>query len=623
MSDKTYYNQSSIADLKTKGVKVLDGIIDILKLHTGPYAASALISSKYRQNNDVEEFTKDGIRILTSLYSSECPVERSLSRMCRFVGHAVDQRCGDGTTTSMLFLALSMRHILNGLDENIIGTKNIARSIQLAETLKSIWQEFEKTKITIDDLEELIGTMDLAGEYSREDIKYAVAWNMAMVSSKGNRDLSEKIATVVSSLPEKGGRVFKVRPETTEISDPFILKQVPYDFILEGRCESHYDLNHQSGTQMLSEDCVLYMAEQVIADSSLEELFLTELIVGDDPATMQDLGGMTPWKKLNEGLTRDLVILAPSFQSSRLNQVIDTYNQQTKGGRIIRIQFHARPRLLYSVVSAIKAVAGAGKFERNFTQSASDLLIGLDGGVSVFQHGGTVELSGLYHRDGGSNHPFLNSPDHPFYNAVVDEMLDTIQKCQNDPVNPPLDPEDLAHLTDLYRHTTTQKLYEITLGGTRHEQASNLTVFQDAITAATSAVFDGFVLSGYDHMLGIINGRVEKSDPTHVIHDLQTTLVEILMAATRAPLPLTTDSFSKFVYRISRLKDDEAVIQKGDLANPDVMKGFLDCDGEHVLIQAFIGYDEQFRRFKDILPKLANTGQIIDMRNRDAKPDNQ
>jgi len=49
------------------------------------------------------------------------------------------------------------------------------------------------------------------------------------------------------------------------------------------------------------------------------------------------------------------------------------------------------------------------------------------------------------------------------------------------------------------------------------------------------------------------------------------------------------------------------------------MEEFLNCSNDiPILLQAWSGYHEQFKRFRDILPKLANTTDIADMRIKDA-----
>src|ERR1017187_6059718 len=62
--------------LKTNMTDAFNEIDTILKHHAGPYASNAVIGSRWRQQNDVDEFTKDGIKILMHLIVSEDPIAR-------------------------------------------------------------------------------------------------------------------------------------------------------------------------------------------------------------------------------------------------------------------------------------------------------------------------------------------------------------------------------------------------------------------------------------------------------------------------------------------------------------------------------------------------------------------
>ena len=627
--DNVFDNIIFNIDLKERLSQAFNNLDDILTDHSGPFASNCVIGSKWRQVNDADEFTKDGIKILRHLLVSEEPTARFAARMARFIGIAVDSRCHDGTTTSMLAFCRLAQLALREMDTGNIGGARYKWSKDIEHAFEICFNELEGLLITEDDLFDRCQQHGI--ETTIQDVRASLAYHMAMISSKGDHDLSSKIATVIRSCPKKIFGMFSHHALTVETNERFILKKQNHDLSIGCNLGNVQDYNYKNGTQFLANHAVVFASSNDIALNSMESEFL-KAFISEDPrhrANLADFGVTQGWEAFHEN-RRHLIIIAPMIADDRLITEINLFNMKNPTFKISWFMSHTAGRMRPSLDMTLHYMAGKNVFGDVMVSNAMDSLIGLDGPELKVQFiGHTMTFDGLYAKDGHVFHPLYRDPEaFPPYTRFARETEELIEFAKENITNPALDQDEVTYLTSLYRALTCQEIYDIEVGGSLHDQYANGTVYEDAIGAALSAVNEGVVLGGYGRFAQIFNTLNNNNDA--VLAGFSTVFLEIVEDSLRIKYDDTTvrdlilnEPYEKWSYvaadrdkyltatktqdYISMFHLDKTMLERFLKQTPDVT----------ILFQAYGGYHEQFRRGRDLLPKLANTTHLADMRIND------
>lgn len=616
--------------------EAFETISGILTEHAGPFATNAIIGSRWRQVNDLDEFTKDGIKILYHLIVSEHAVARLVARMARLVGRAVDSRCHDGTTTSMLLFSylgkIALRHIssdtYNG--DKYRWARHLENACELLELLT------EDLRITDEEL--FARATSFGIDTTIEDVRKAMAFHMAMISSKGEVDLSQKVAEVIRSTPKQIYGMFRNSPLNVETKEKFVLKKQAYDIVLHGNMSNANDFNYMNGTQFRTENAVIFYSGNEIVLNSFESAFLKSFI-SDRPdwkADLTEFGVSSCWDDLHED-KRQLLIISPMINDPELYSMILEYNKRSPKTKIATFTANVSPKMKQSLTKTIQYMSGKQLFPDVMHENALLSMIGLDGRpVTAHLIGNDLALYNLYEKTGAVYHPYHDDPEaFPDYTKFKGEVEEMIAYSEKNITNPYLEEGDLTYLTHLYRTLTCQTIFDIEVGGSAHDQLANRTVYEDAIGAALSAMKEGVVLSGYAHLSRKLQTLIGTKGTTELpvdsrlldqFGDAMLKLVHATMRCTNGVNDLgdwINDSLTDKWHFIAADRDryfqgdTDTYVGMGYL-DKETMERFLKCDPNHtILFQAYAGYEEQFKRFKDMLPRLANTSHLIDMRKKD------
>lgn len=604
----------------------------ILEPHAGPFATNCVIGSKYRQANDVDEFTKDGIKILRHLIVSEDASERFAVRMVRFIGIAVDARCNDGTTTSMLLFCRLAKRAIDTMTYSLDNEERFRWWNDFIVVVEDCLNEIDRLKITEDDILERAHAFGIST--SIEDVRSAIAFHMAMISSKGDSDLAEKIAKVIRSCPKKIFGMFRDIPSATETEEQYILKKQEFDLAINANIGNIQDYNYRNDSQWLSEDAVLFVTGNEIVSSSWESMFL-KAFISDRPKERIDLeptfGVKEGWETLHHN-TRNLIIMTPMMNDPSLIETIIVFNKHNPHVRISWFNLQVPGRMRTSLNKTLHYMAGVPLFQDVMESNAASSLIGLTGPkIRAHLLGYVLALSNLYEKDGEVFHPLYRNPEtFPDYTKFRLETEEMINFAKDNITNPALEQDELSYLTSLYRSLSCQDIYDIEIGGSIHDQYANRTVYEDAIGAALSAINEGVVFGGYGHLAKRMNALSPDSyDVSCVYQVFADSISSVITSSVRDSSNQYVDSLienelhDKWDYLVA----DRELFLNQDSQRPYVMVKSLDKptleeflrreDKTPILLQAWSGYHEQFRRFRDILPKLANTTNLADMRVRE------
>jgi hypothetical protein len=625
---ETFENAYSGDNLKDPMIAAMETVENILVHHSGPFASNCIIGSRYRQVNDVDEFTKDGINILKHVLVSEDVSARVVIRLARFVGIAVDSRCHDGTTTSMLMFSALAKVAIEKINESHMSPERHQWTDDLKAALDECLKLVSELKVTEDDILELCGTLGI--ETSITDVRASIAYHMSMISSKGDHDLSTKISEIIRSSPKKIYGMYRNIPLAIETEEAYILKQQEHDLGTRANLGHMDHFNHRNNTQYLSEDAVIFATGNVISVESMEAGFLQAFISTrvTSRADLSTFGMDKGWESFHEG-KRHLIIISPMLDDPNLIQTINNFNGNNPSIKISWFNFHIDHKLRTSFNKTLHYMAGVPLFDDTMFVNAGASLIGLgETRVKVQMIGSHLAISHLYKRDGEVFHPLYRDPEaFKPYTDFRRETEEIIQFAQENITNPTLDQNELGMMTSLYRSLTCQLIYDIEVGGSKHDQRANQTVYEDAIGAALSAVDEGVILGGYAHLANYFSELAEK-DGDLVSGMFADAFRKVVMDSLRVTDEDSADNL------LDRLPSNKWYYLVADRASygPDVdandyvsclclgykhgMTAFLERRPDHaVLLQAYGGYHEQFKRFRDILPKLSNTSHLIDMRN--------
>lgn len=625
--DPVFGNIIRAGDLKYELSKVFNELSDILVDHAGPFATSCVIGSRWRQVNDIDEFTKDGIRILTHLIVSEDAAARFAARLTRFIGFSVDKRCHDGTTTSMLLFCELALIALRKIDLDLDDPERYRWWKNLNTVLDNCLKFLDTIKITEDDIVELARKNNVVTNSA--DVRGAIAYHMAMISSKGDHDLASKISEVIRSSPKSVYGMFRDIPTLLESETRFTIKKQDYDLDLSANL-GHADYwNYKNDTQFLAEDAVIFFTGNDIVTNSFESIFLRSFISTDptERANLQEFGVEKGWEEFHEG-KRSLVIFSHMLQDNALFADILEFNRENPHCKIVHFNVQVADRIRKSLTKTLLYMAGVHRFDDVGHTNAFDAMIGINRkGVKVQAIGHNIRISGLYDKTGTVFHPYYDDPDafEP-YTKFREETEELIEFAKNNITNNALNPDEITHLTSLYRSMTCQDIYDIEIGGLAHEQYANRTVYEDAMGAALSAVNDGVILGGYGKIakeLYFQDRTLRKAaDVVELEGAVADAIISIVSDSTRTTEETVKDliavpSSPKWDYIVADQDafyhgHDHVSVEKFDKAQ---IEYFLKREqGKPILFQAWAGYHEQFRRFKDILPKIASTSNLSDMR---------
>lgn len=615
---------------------LVDRFVDltrILQEIAGPFSGNAIIGSKWRRHNDIDEFTKDGIKVLRHLLSGEDAASRLAARLTRTIGTTVDKRCHDGTTTSMLLFAYLAIHALNTQTGN--RRERFKRTHQWKKILTELHTEIEKFKITDREILEKAHEFGLT-ETSLADVRAAMAYHMAMISSKGDPDLAKKVSFVVKSCPKPEYGLFNAPTTMRETKELYTLEKQSSDIHISANLQNLYHFNYKNDTQYLSENAVVFMTGGDIVNGSTEAMFLNAFI-SQRPKDRADLSYFNTelgWEAYHEG-KRNLVIIASMITEENLLTNIELFNQSHPECKIVVFFIQVHKQLATSLNKTLHYMSGVPTFQDVMYTDPSRSLIGLNqpeglDPVRVHLLGNQLSLTNLYKKTGQVFHPFYeDETKFEPYTAFRLETESLLDMCLENITNVALENNEVTYLMTLYRALTTQDIYTLDVGGTAYEQVANRTVYEDAMGASLSAVTDGITLGGYAHLLRYVILKLQvREDPDGILTGIRgalENLIEDTLDIDENDFQTVIDSIldnltNKWSYLVASPNDylmGKDYIHVGEL-NKNSLSKFLECGtGVPVLTQAYAGYDEQFKRFGDVLPKMSNTAFLVDMRTRE------
>jgi hypothetical protein len=514
-------------------------IYSLLEEHCGPYATDALIITDNPtsiKDRHYAVFTKDGINIVKSIeYTS--PIQRHIQSLIVYIGERVDALSHDGTTTSMMLFTKLVELYM----DRIMAAEHDGRTIHrrgmrdaLAEELTNLSTAFEKCIITV---------ADFAADFNmstREATRF-VAYHQAMLSSKGDIELSTAIADIVETMPMELYGMFSYTQSGMETDKRFTVTTDDYTFALAVVNNIDY-MNHNMNTEYLAEACDLIVCEdgistndgtaQVIIDYIGEhrrEAFPIELDCenidiwcpgrmsnDEDPGSCFKNGiAITLINQTNRSengtwiyngqlspLTRpvrkkDIVIIAKTVDS-KLRGKIAVINQLCPSKVVVWEMTLPNPySSKVTVLSALLNTAGVYHLVDHVADKSKPFVI--ENAKVHYKHR-RLFISNLYKKDGSVYHPFFNNPERfEPYTQMVGELKAHIDDVSSGRVRIMKDTDENRYrdYVEIYRRMICAEVRNLQVSGRTHDVLHDRDILQDSFGAVLSSLEKGFVLDGY------------------------------------------------------------------------------------------------------------------------------
>jgi len=580
-------------------IKTCEHIQKVLSDHCGPYASDALLI----QNNDGKNlkdphyaiFTKDGINIVRSI-EFVSPIQKHIQNLIAYVGSRVDSKSHDGTTTAMLFfttlLAEYYRWISTYTRDEFMNLKEVQELCR--KDMISLTEILENYVITIDKFAKLLNITNT------EAVK-KIAYYQAMLSSKGDKELSDAIVEVVETLPVELYGLFSVSQSKIETDKRFTVVRDDYTFVMSV-VSNLDDMNHRMNTEYLSESCDLIVSEDDLVKNNPAITLIENLLT----------------EALNTPRNCDLVIVTKSIDSILLG-MISSYNRSHKY-KIIVFNFstHKPYSSRITLLMALSAVAGVYSMQDHVIDPNLPYIIR---NTKVHFYNRRLYVSNLYEKDGSPYHPFFNNPEmHIPYTKMINDIREELNGFSSGRrrVETAGDAALYEDYVEIYRRMLSAEVRNLQISGMRHDTLADRDVLQDAFGAVLSSLENGFVIDGYLKLLMAFKLKMSQSDTFTKQVDtkfITYTTLHIILETIHKKAFFNDRGKKEFIDNLKLLTEEHDRGQNMTYYCYPVGETptTLDCfhEGTIPVIQPADGYRELFLRVIDLLPKMINTSRAI------------
>lgn len=616
----TLEGTTNIVDMekqRSKLMAALEMCESSLAKHCGPTSGYAMlvdaISNGLEFNPNI--YTKDGIQILSAIEFLS-PLETYIKDLITYVGGRVDSVAKDGTTTSMLLTTKVIKRLLELHDtwhKINLNSNQIAKII--VNILDEVIENLKKYSFTVDGL--------VKGEVTEEQymkIGGLVAFMQAMSSSGGNVELANAMYEIFSKSPKVTWERISYYNSIKESKDPFMVEVDKFDSKFRCILAGDNVMNTSLGTEYLVEDADIFCYPDAINDVAMKTDQLLHFL--------REYPDDKPLLIISTYISGAVTTLARDLNTNRKNKIsLWQYSPEE------RLSGMGYPWELF-IFCAIAGIRPYCLPDIDTTEDIDDRFI--IHAKKVHYHDTYMEVYGIVDMDEGSClHPYYakrNTEEIPsFYKEVLEGLEKQLslyaEGNKKEGVMYGLFLTMLNALVTVHRPT-------LRLGGTTHEQLSNISVIQDVQGATMSSLNNGFTVAGPIVLAAAVSMTIQE----YTEKTAQTSDESMVRSLVFDALMNSILEMCKYVYEpelydylVNGIVHEEPILMpKGSYWNSlysKDKKGVLvdymdDIDeyrtkdpDEHLMnypvLQPLKIYEELLKRLKELMPKLALTNEII------------
>lgn len=463
-------------------IKTLDQIITTLSAHCGPKSDySMLVTGSGASSDEFSPniFTRDGIRILDAV-EFMAPLQDCIKKIITYIGRRVDSKAKDGTTTSMLFATLFLKHSLEGHMDKIrpLGL-SLKEQHRLFENM--VAAVIDKLNNYVLTTEKLCALQSEASGIPTTPAQLAVmsgevAYMQALSSSGGDVELAKSMRTVYANSMRESWDKATHYHNTTENDIRFEVRSDEFDFRVRINLDTPDVLNSNLSTEFVGEDVTILAYPDALTINSIPADKVAEFLKSWD--------------------TDKYLLLLATQVPATITMLVHELNASRSKPIAVCLLYpnpHFRSEICIEIMSLI-AIANKTPWmdlEANSLPTEKHLIVC----EKAQYHHTYLDLFGLVELEEGTClHPsYLDKSRSQAYNEIygaIKRQVDYLQ--QGHEKNQEM---IKAYVNALYSITTIRRP-TLWLGGTSHEQLANKEVVNDVQGAVMSALTSGFTVNG-------------------------------------------------------------------------------------------------------------------------------
>lgn len=459
-------------------IKVFNEVSKNLTAHCGPYSKSALVISPSGGKYETNTFTKDGRNIVASM-NFVSPIEEIIKEMLLYIGSRVDNKSGDGTTSSMYIAARFFNIVADKFKDTIVNSRQFSQSYKIFESMLN--DELEKEKITIDDFASLIYEKDkdtlTISEY--QTIVAIIAAFQTLSSSGGDTELAKAMYDIYLQSPKGTWDYVSTYHQKYENSKRYEVASDLYDYFVDANILNTSMLNENLYSEYKSDRCDLLVLPENIPDSGIAADALADFLLQVRTTT-------------REG--KPLVIICRSIGATLLN-IINTHNNTNKDFSIV--VFENLNNMMVTGVSMDLIGMSLSGGKSPYISSKSKSFVNENHvihDVKVHYKNHKLYIDDLFSKDGEYTlaHPYYKDPDAFLpYTVFLTELKNRYDRLHND-INQIQYKAEADDIQNLIGKLCFPRRPYLMIGGASHDHAEAIDVVRDVCGAINSSLSYGF-----------------------------------------------------------------------------------------------------------------------------------
>lgn len=483
-------------DIRDVMIKTFDKILNILTAHCGPYAEFAIIKDQAMQT-DEPIFTTDGVNIISAIEFAS-PMEEFVRSMVKYIGQRTEMAASDGTTSSMIITIATLKYLLKYMIDGKINTKTTYSEFKEVYNLfqERISTDILKSKYTVDRIyDELVTTRKLK-DITRSTIIEKIAYNQAFTSSHGDVILSELVAEMFKSIPEKAWQFVSFERENVEKEWDYKLIIDDSQISIDAMVMDKSMLNSELGTELHIKKSKLITIHQplMMASPEYQQLFAPIL----EKAIEED---------------EYLTIVIPSRSDNQTKNELLAYAKKHPTKKIcIFTTYLENPEMNDLIVSLL--VRGLSPLDVKQVFSVQE-------NVKIDFTNNILKLNNLYVNKGGNPiHPYAENPEaFPIYTQGLDTVVRIMETIKNQSPNAAAN-ERLQYYQKMFNALYLTKRATVRIGGKAHDNTAAIDKCMDTVGAVRETLRHGFTLGGCWTLWSILTNRMKEENKNSKLYKL-------------------------------------------------------------------------------------------------------
>ena len=616
-------NRGPNANLVCQIEEVSEGVMNILEDIMGPHASYVAIPNISEIGNQTStEFIKDGIGIVSKITYKDNHIANCILSSIEHIGKRVDNKCHDGTTTSMyLFVSL-----LGKLKKLASQSKPLEFKHALENVFKYLNTILEKNSVDIEKL-----SQDF--QVDRDAVRSNVARGQSLIATKGSKRLSDPVVAYIENTPVEDLYSFttmdhvKIEDEGNAVE--LLVKEYDIEIPIVRMDESvnNYDYNseYRGEVDLLPlEESLLrgnpkYMEIMKEIDECIEILKKDEIIYDDSNIFLRG--------------NRDLFILSLNSNSDITNKIEELNillrnHQRDCKGRVYQSYIRHRTKDFINLntlyMRAIRIMSDVNVFKSDLHTFKEFLVPKIN--INIIDD----KLNVRYNKKESNSLytiKYLEEQENEqitLYGRLVRQIRGVLDKSISSRNQKLFDNRELIAYNEILKSIITEKNTVIHVDGTSHSIQTDMSVLQDAIGSATSAIKHGFIYGAIQRFYAIIKNRLHsRKDDDDLEYKILIefasvfeSIIEIVYREYASDIIFKDedDLREKFIKQYSDIYFNEFYeIETGKVIQRNKDNYFSDIKtlNQDVVMQPVEMFKETFFRVEEILAKYLLTKNFI------------